>query len=266
MSSMSITGSGAQPVTDRNRLARMRGQLVTDRYQFQSVTNCNQLPRAMRKFSLWLVALAFLTACQPAPSTKEAASREIHTTDYDLIIPVEQDLSRPSGKGLLVLFPCFSCDAADTRADSRIADTAAANDISVLLMNFNRHILMSEAEQEEVISTIARAVKEHEVDGSNTFIGGFSSGGNVAMLVTKAMLKSAEPPITLKGVFAVDSPLDLSHLYHASKHRVERPSFPEHKGEARMVVALLDSALGDPDTNGPAYEAASPLMDTESSV
>jgi len=213
----------------------------------------------MRQFSSWLGALTLFVACQPASPINEAAPHEFHTPTYDLIIPTKQN-------ALLILFPCFSCDAADTRKESRIADTAAANGIAVLLMNFNERILMSEAEKEEVIGTIAQAVKEHELDASNTFIGGFSSGGNVAMLVAKALLRSAEPPITLKGVFAVDSPLDLSHLYQASKRRVERPSFPEHKGEARMVVALLDSTLGEPTTNESVYETASPLMATETSV
>ena len=133
----------AQPVTDRNRFDRSLGQLVTDRYQFQSVTNWIQLICAIRQFSLWLIALALLAACQTAPPPKEAANRQIYTADYDLIIPAEQDLSRPGGKALLILFPCFSCDAADTRAESRIADTAAANGIAVLMMNFNRHIIMS---------------------------------------------------------------------------------------------------------------------------
>jgi len=206
------------------------------------------------------VTLAFLAVCQPAPPTTEAVPPEIHTVEYDLFLPAREQ------KALLILFPCFSCDAADTQEESAIPEAAAANDITVLMMNFNHHLLMSGAEQEQVISMIAGAVKEHGVDASNTFIGGFASGGNVSVLIAKALLKSTDAPVQVKGVFAVDSPLDLSHLYKASKHRVERPSFPDQKGEARMVVALLDSTLGDPATNGPAYEAASPLMDAEASI
>jgi hypothetical protein len=252
-----------QPVTDRNRLNGPSGQQgearVTDRYQFQSVTNCNQLIRAMRQFSLWFVALALIAACQPAPPTKETAPREIHTPTYDLIIPAEQ-------KALLILFPCFPCDAANTRSESRIADTAAANGVAVLMMNFNQHIMMSEAEKEEVISTIAGAVKEHDVDASNTFIGGFSSGGNVSVLLAKALLRSADPPVKLKGVFAVDSPLDLVLLYECSQRDLTKTTFPEYKGEARYLVALLDSALGAPTDSLANYERSSPLLNTAASA
>ncbi len=200
-----------------------------------------------------------LAACQPSPPTKEAAPREIHTADYDLIIPTEQ-------KALLILFPCFSGDAADTRAESRIADTAAANGIAVLLMNFNRHILMSEGEKQEVIGTITGAVAAHSVDASNTVIGGFSSGGNVSVLMAKALLRSAEPPVKLKGVFAVDSPLDLVLLYECSQRDLAKTTFPEYKDEARYIVAFLDSTLGPPTDNPANYERSAPLLNSAASV
>lgn len=212
--------------------------------------------------SFWVTCTLFvllLGSCQsPAPANK-SGPKEIHTADYDLIIPAEQ-------KALLVLFPCFSCDAADTRAESRIADTAAANGIAVLMMNFNRHIMMSEAEQEEVISTIAGAVKEHGVDASNTFIGGFSSGGNVSVLLAKALLRSTEPPVQLKGVFVVDSPLDLVLLYECSQRDLKKTTFPEYKGEARYLVAFLDSTLGAPTDSLANYERAAPLLNSSASV
>ncbi|MBL7940215.1 MAG: hypothetical protein JNL43_12710 [Flavobacteriales bacterium] len=204
-----------------------------------------------------IVALA--VACQTAPQQQAIAPREIHTAAYDLIIPAEQ-------KALLILFPCFSCDAADTRAESRIADTAAANGIAVLMLNFNRHILMSEAEQQEVIGTIAGAVAAHRVDASNTVIGGFSSGGNVSMLLAKALLRSPEPPVKLKGVFAVDSPLDLVHLYECSKRDLAKTTFPDYKDEARYLQAFLDSTLGSPTDSMANYERAAPLLNSSASV
>jgi hypothetical protein len=214
--------------------------------------------------ALFAIVLVVLAACGAPPVSEqtaknEPAPREIHTADYDLIIPAEQ-------KALLILFPCFPCDAADTRTESRIADTATANGIAVLMMNFNRRILMSEAEQEEVISTIAGAVKEHDVDASNSVIGGFSSGGNVSVLLAKALLRSPEPPVKLKGVFAVDSPLDLVHLYECSKRDLAKTSFPAYKDEARYLIAFLDSALGSPADSLPNYERAAPLLNSSASV
>ncbi len=156
----------------------------------------------------------------------------------------------------MILFPCFPCDAADTRSESPIADTAVANGIAVLMMNFNQHILMSDAEKREVLDTIAAAVKAHGVDATNTFIGGFSSGGNVSVLLAKELVRAPRPGIGLKGVFAVDSPLDLVHLYACSKRDLAKSSFPEYKDEARYLNAFLDSTLGSPTDSAPTRSVA----------
>lgn len=212
----------------------------------------------------------FLGACQSPTPPKVQAPLEVHTPTYELIIPADQ-------KALLILFPCFPCDAADTRAESPIADTAVANGIAVLLMNFNQHILMSDAEKREVLDTIAAAVKAHGVDATNTFIGGFSSGGNVSVLLAKELVRAPRPGIGLKGVFAVDSPLDLVHLYACSQRDLAKSSFPEYKDEARYLQAFLDSTLGSPTDSAPTperfgagamanYERAAPLLNSSASV
>jgi len=209
--------------------------------------------------TILVLACASIIACQSPSPTRSKSPREIHTPTYDLILPTEQ-------KALLILFPCFPCDAADTRAESRIADTAAANGIAVLMLNFNRHILMSEAEQQEVIGTIAAAVKAHGVDATNTFIGGFSSGGNVSVLLAKELVRAPRPGIGLKGVFAVDSPLDLVHLYDCSQRDLAKTSFPEYKDEARYLQAFLDSTLGAPSDSMANYERSAPLLNSSASV
>lgn len=206
------------------------------------------------------LAVASTTACQTAPERTSHGANEIHTNAYDLLLPAGEQ------KALLILFPCFSCDAAHTRSASKIPDEAVTHGVAVLSMNFNRHLLMTDEETTDLLEVIADAVRTHKLHAGNTFIGGFSSGGNVTMLLAKALLKSQKPPVQLKAVFAVDSPLDLARLYEVSKRNLARGTFPEYKGEARMIVALLDSALGNPATNTAAYEARSPLMNTSASV
>lgn len=246
-----------QTVTERNRLNWSLWQLVPDRYQFESVTNCNQLDRGIL-MGMGLIACMLISAChEPAPA-KQAPPKEIHTADYDLLIPTEQ-------KALLILFPCFPCDATDTRTESHIVDTCAAHDIAVLMMNFNWHMVMTDAEREAVIGTIEEAVKANALDAQNTFIGGFSTGGNVSLSIAKSLV-ARESPVHLKGVFAVDSPLDLVHLYECAQRDLQKTSFPEYKDEARMVIAMLDSALGSPTDSFANYERFAPLLNTTTSV
>jgi hypothetical protein len=214
---------------------------------------------ASSAFVLFGLAACGTPSASNQSTTKESVPREIHTAAYDLIIPAKQ-------KALLILFPCFPCDAADTRSESPIADTAVANGIAVLLMNFNRHILMSDAEKREVLDTIAAAVKAHRVDATNTFIGGFSSGGNVSVLLAKELVRAPRPGIGLKGVFAVDSPLDLVLLYECAQRDLAKSSFPEYKDEARYLQAFLDSTLGSPADSMANYERSAPLLNSSASV
>ena len=75
-------------------------------------------PVACAVLLLGLLACGTRSASDQA-TTKNTATREIHTPAYDLIVPAEQ-------KALLILFPCFPCDAADTRSESPIANQSTA--------------------------------------------------------------------------------------------------------------------------------------------
>lgn len=77
--------------------------------------------KTMRALSHTIRALTFglLVACQPSNPSQNAPYRQLHTPSYELLLPTEP-------KSLLILFPCFPCDAADTRAESRIADRGMA--------------------------------------------------------------------------------------------------------------------------------------------
>jgi hypothetical protein len=125
---------------------------------------------------------------------------------------------------------------------------------------------MSDAEKREVLDTIAAAVKAHGVDATNTFIGGFSSGGNVSVLLAKELVRAPRSGIDLKGVLAVDSPLDLVLLYECAQRDLAKTTFPEYKGEARYLLAFLDSTLGSPTDSMANYERSAPLLNTSTSV
>lgn len=94
----------------------------------------------------------------------------------------------------------------------------------------------------------------------------FSCAGNVSVLLAKALLGSAKPPVKLKGVFAVDSPLDLVRLYECSQRDLAKSSLPECKDEAHTALALLDCTLGSTTDNMPKHERAAPLLNTVASV
>lgn len=205
--------------------------------------------------------VVFLMACNggPLPLETRNVPRETRNAHYTLIVPAQP-------KALLVLFPGFGQDAADTRAESKITDEAVGRGVAVLLMEFNRHLFLSDAETSALVYTLGRVIGAEMPGVPRVFLGGYSSGGNVAVLLAKWLARAPDARITLKGVFVVDSPLDLASLYPIwQKHAISGMT-EGARGEGAMVVALLDSTLGPPTDSFPNYQRYAPVTTDPASV
>lgn len=214
-----------------------------------------------------LLIIALLFALGACSINRDSAQKEEKTNpklitvvseNYELIVPEKQE-------GFLILFPCFPCDAENTRTEFDIIDIASANNITVLLMNFNQHLWLTDSEKKDLEEIILIAVEQNDIDIANTFIGGFSSGGNVALLLTD-YLKSKESSIQPKGLFISDSPLDLFGLYeNAQKTLKENFSEPAVQ-EAKWIVEKFDTEFGTGDTAYINYENKSPYLSKTNST
>lgn len=193
----------------------------------------------MRSPALLAGNLLFLVACGPVPVERTTAPHETHCPDHTLLLPLEP-------KALLVLFPGFGQDAADMRAESKITDGAVGRGVAVLLMEFNRHLFLSDAETTALVDMLGRVISAEMPGVPRVFLGGYSSGGNVAVLLAKRLSRVPDARIPVKGVFVVDSPLDLATLYPIWQKHAASGMTESARGEGALVVALLDSTLGPP--------------------
>ncbi|GLR15604.1 alpha/beta hydrolase [Portibacter lacus] len=178
--------------------------------------------------------------------------REIVSDHYELFLPNTQE-------GLLILFPCFPCNAENTRTEFNIIDLAISNHIAVLLMNFNQHLWLSSQEKKELENIIMNAINKNSINASNTYIGGFSSGGNVSLLLAD-YLKSSKSPIQPQGVFIADSPIDLLALYENAQKTIKKNFSEIAVGEAKWIVEMLETDIGRGDTALVKYKMKSPYL------
>jgi hypothetical protein len=116
------------------------------------------------------------------------------------------------------------------------------------------------------LSSSAHQLRLKLREATKLFSREIASRGNVSALLAKELVRSPRPGIGLKGVFAVDSPLDLVHLYECSKRDLAKSSFPDYKDEARYLQAFLDSTLGSPADSMANYERSAPLLNSSASV
>ena len=196
----------------------------------------------MKKIVLFCAGLLWL-GCQNKSVTEKGEHYELRVA--------------PHSKATLLLFPCFPCDIAYTKTEAKFLKDLDQEGISTLLMDFNQKLYLSEAEKKMYTQTINRIFDKHQLDKKAVFIGGFSSGGNVSLLLANHLL-ATQNALTPKGVFAIDSPVDVEQLYWNAKMDLKRNSNSEAIEEGKFIIDLLEKELGKPEQHRATYEALSP--------
>lgn len=183
-------------------------------------------------------------------SIEKQTSEIISTKEFKLIRAENQ-------KGLLILFPCFPCNAENTLNEFKIADISVKNGFSVLAMNLNELLYLKPNEKEELAEQLIKIVSEYNLHENNIFIGGFSSGGNVSLLITNYLIKN-KSQIRPKGIFVVDSPVDLLGLYKTAEKNLELNFSKASIQESTWIKNSFDNELEDPEKGITNYEQYSP--------
>ena len=161
-------------------------------------------------------------------------------------------------KAVLVLFPGYFETRDNIKIEAKkIVDHALGADVAVLLVSFNQHLFLTQTEKQDLADVITEALGG--IDDVPFFLGGFSSGGNVALLMANHMVatKGGKQP---SGVFVVDAPVDLERLYHAAQNDIRRNVNGGAVSEGRMLVSKLNAAFGPPTDSLQNYEAFSPYL------
>ena len=205
--------------------------------------------------ALLIPIILFCTSCtalKKEPETNSVKFENIVTDEFELFIPENQE-------SLLILFPCFPCDAGNTQAEFKILELAIENKVAVIFMNFNQHLWLSQNEKISLETTLRKAISEFDLNTSNTFIGGFSGGGNVTMLLGN-YLKSTASSIQPMGIFIVDAPIDLMALYKNALKNIDKNFSEVAVNEATWIRNRFDNEFGIGDTSYKYYAMNSPFL------
>ncbi|MEO0683519.1 MAG: serine hydrolase domain-containing protein [Cyanobacteria bacterium J06649_11] len=144
----------------------------------------------------------------------------------------------------LVLYPGGGTTAKEIKEEFDIVNLANANGISVVLMNFNRHLWIDEATTKRLAVELEGLYEAHGLNPEDTYMGGMSIGGNVALTLSDYLYES-QRRIQPKGVFIVDSPIDLFALYQSSQKDLSNPHLDEARlAEPQWIVNYFEEAFG----------------------
>jgi len=205
----------------------------------------------------------FLLGGACTSSTSETDPTETTITDATEVEPLRTVkqyytlVAPPNPAAVLVLYPCFPCNAENTQVEFPIEEKALANNVAVLYMEFNYRLMLTLGEKELLAEELKIIFQEHQLPTNNIYMGGFSGGGNVTFLLGNYLLET-QHTIQPKGVFMVDSPIDLVALFYVAEHNVEANFSAGAVQESSFFIEEFTNAFGHPDTALAAYEAASP--------
>ncbi len=178
--------------------------------------------------------------------------------NYELIIAKRQ-------KAVLILFPCYPCDISHTKREAPFLKSIGEKGITTILMNFNKKLYLTKEEKFQVSQEIKSIFEINKIKSSNVFLGGFSSGGNVALILSEYLF-SENSNLKIKGVFVVDSPIDLEQLYKNAKNDITLNANDGAKNEGIFLSELLKNELGNPIENLTLYKESSPFLVSQTSL
>ncbi|TDE46753.1 hypothetical protein E0I26_01330 [Flavobacterium rhamnosiphilum] len=196
----------------------------------------------------------FLVCCK----TKSREIKIVKGGNYELKISNDQ-------KAVLILFPCFPCDIENTKTEAKFLKGIEKEGVTTLLLNHNQKLYLTESEKIEYAKKLNDIFGENKIEKKNIYIGGFSSGGNVSVVLSNFLLKTKNT-IQPKGVFVVDSPLDLEKLYGNAKEDIKRNRDKDAIEEGLFIVDLLDNEFGELSKNRKKYEEFSPYLISSNST
>jgi hypothetical protein len=202
----------------------------------------------LNKCTFYLFVVLLFFSCK----TKKQETALIKGTHYELIKSSNQ-------KAVLILFPCYPCDIENTKKEAFFLRDLEKEGITILLLDLNKKLYLTDDEQQNYAKILNHSLDSNKITKENVFIGGFSSGGNVAILLSNYLVKSKNT-IEPKGVFVVDSPLDLEHLYKGAQNNIKLKANSDAYNEGIFITELFEKELGKPTENLEKYKQFSPYL------
>ncbi len=207
----------------------------------------------MNKLIGIFLILIVLISCKNGEKVK---TDRLVITEFKEIINDNYELCKPTKniKKVLVLFGGFSEKPEDIKRKFKILEIAKKNGIAVIYMNYNQRLWLEENEKKNLAELLQKIFIANKLLTNDIYVGGFSSGGNIALLISSFIIKNKEFKLEPKGVFIVDSPIDLVALYRSSEKNLNQNFSAISVRESTWIIETLGKQFGNPNKDISKYE------------
>ena len=202
-----------------------------------------------------LLSLA-LTAAQAQTIKKIIVNERDSISGYYLAVePASHRIA-----SVLILLPGFADRAEAVFPETGLDDAAYRQDILVVAVSGSSKLYVDADLLPKLNLVFQDVVKRYRVEPEQFVLGGFSAGGTIALRYAELCKESpADYPINPKGVFTIDSPVDLFELWAYFDREIAKNFSEVGVAEARFVQQLMTQEHGIPTKNRNKYQQLTPF-------
>lgn len=173
---------------------------------------------------------------------------------------LEVEPASHSIKTVLVLMPGFGQLPESIFPETKIHNVAYLHDILVVAIGGGPKLYLDDTVKQKLDKAMSFVKETYGVQKDQFVIGGFSAGGTINMRYTEYCYENPdEAPIQPLGVFSVDSPIDLFHIWNYFQREIAKDYSDAGVGEAKFVTEIMEKEIGNPTKNKSTYDELTPF-------
>ncbi|ELR71965.1 secreted protein [Fulvivirga imtechensis AK7] len=174
---------------------------------------------------------------------------------YLAIAPESTEIS-----GVLVLLPGFGQTAESIFPETKIHNVAYLHGILTIAVAGGRKLYADEEVMTKLNATLEHVKERYNLSRDQFVIGGFSAGGTISLRYAEYCYeRPQEASIQPKGVFSVDSPVDLFNIWDYFQREIKKNYSEAGVGEANFVSEIMLREIGHPVKNKATYDKLTPF-------
>ncbi len=153
----------------------------------------------------------------------------------------------------LVILPSSGELVEDVMKQITLHKLAVNKGLLVIFPSLNWGSIQFDEEQLFLDTIFRQVVQQYKIPKDKFILGGLSGGGMISLTYAEiAHKKESTTYLVPKAIFALDPPLDLSHLYKHAKRDVEKNVVPAAVNEGHWLMNTMNAELGGSPDEAPA--------------
>ena len=208
----------------------------------------------LKKLVLTILLLITISIAFSQNYEKVVYNDKIENGYYLAVLPESGEIS-----GVLVLLPGFGQDAESIFPETKIHNVAYLQGILTIAIAGGRKLYADEEVVNRLNSALNHVKSQYEINADQFVIGGFSAGGTISLRYAEYCYDTEDTSIKPKGVFSVDSPVDLFDIWDYFDREIDKNFSEAGVGEARFVSEIMLNEIGDPENNRDNYVRLTPF-------